>query len=73
MVAEQLNLLRSGDMENQGVVLRTALGFKNFGHGGFVQTVGAKTVDGFGRNRYQFAAADHFRGKGGGTCVLGRK
>ena len=54
-MAEQLNLFRAGDVQNQGVVLRTALGLKDFGNGFFVQTVGTQAVDGLRGNGNQTA------------------
>ena len=69
-MAEQFNLFRAADVQDQGVILRTALGFKNFGNGLFIQTVGTQTVDGFRGNGHQLAAANHFRSNDGGLCIL---
>ena len=71
MVAEQFNLLRAADMQDQRIVLRAAFGFENFRHGSFVQTVGAKTVDGFGGNGNELSHADHFRSKNRGIRIRG--
>ena len=61
-MAEPLNLRRLRHMEDQGIVLGTALGLEDLQHGVFVQTVGTETVDGFGRNGYQATGFNDFRG-----------
>ena len=58
VVAEQFDLLRAADVQNQGVVLWTTLGFKNFRHGSFVQTVCAQTVNRLRGDRHQFPPAN---------------
>ena len=73
VVAEQLNLLRAGDVQDQGVVLGTALGFENLGNSSFVQTVGAQTVDGLRGNGNQSALHDDIGGNGRSLRILGRK
>ena len=54
----------TADVQNQGIVLGTALGFENFRNGVFVQTVGAQTVDSLRGDGYQFSVHDQI-GRGG--------
>ena len=56
--ATQFDLLRAADVQNQGVVLWTTLGFKNFRHGSFVQTVCAQTVNRLRGDRHQLPPAN---------------
>ena len=60
-MAEILNLSWVSHMEDQGVVLGTALGLKDLGYRFFIQTVGTKTVDCLRGNCYKAATADDFR------------
>ena len=55
MVGEFLNLFGTGNVQDQGIILGTAFGLKNFHNGVFVQTVGTKTVDRFCGNCHQTA------------------
>ena len=71
MVAEQLNLLRAADVQDQRIVLRPSLGFKNLGNSSFVQSVGAKTIDGFRGNGNKFAVHNQI-GSGRGGDRVGR-
>ena len=72
MMAKKLDLLRTGDVQNQGIVLGTALGFEAFGNGIFVQTVGTQTLDSLRGNGYQFAGFDQICGNNGGVYVRRR-
>ena len=69
VVAEQFDLLRAADVQNQGVVLWTTLGFKNFRHGSFVQTVCAQTVNRLRGDRHQLALTDQLCGNFRGLRV----
>ena len=60
-------------MQDQGIVLGTALGLKDLSNGFFVQTVGAQTVDGFRGDGHQTAAFDNFRRGYGRHRVPGGK
>ena len=60
MVAEFLDLRQLGDMEDQGVVLGTALGLEDSGNSLFVQAVGAQTVDGLRGDGHQTAVFNDF-------------
>ena len=61
-MAEQIHLLRTGNVQDQRIVLGTALRLKDFDNSGFVQAVGAQAVDGLRGNGHQFPPADQFRG-----------
>ena len=45
--------LRPRNVDNQGIILRTSLGFKDFADSVLVQSVCTQTVDGFRRNTDQ--------------------
>ena len=53
---------RVGDMQDERVILRAALGLKNVPHGVRVQSVRAEAVDRLGRDGEQPAAAQNVRG-----------
>ena len=54
-MGEQLHLNGVRHMEDQGIVLGTALGDEDFRNGAFVQTVGTQTVDRLRRDRHKTA------------------
>ena len=58
-------------MKDQGIVLGTALGFKDPGNGYFVKSVGTKPLDGFRWNGNQPATTDDFRGCLGAAGSVG--
>ena len=57
-MAETLHFLRFRHMEDQGVILGTALCRKDSGNGVFIQAVGPQTVNRLRGNRHQLALAD---------------
>ena len=69
VMAEQFDLLRAADVQNQGVILGTTLGFKNLGHGGLVQAVCAQAVHRLRRNRHQLPLTDQVCGNFRSLCV----
>ena len=60
-MAETLHFLRFRHMEDQGVILGTALCRKDSGNGVFIQAVGPQTVNRFRRNGHQASVFDDFR------------
>ena len=70
-MAEQLNLLRAADVENQGVVLGTALGLKDLGNGLFVQAIGPQTINRFRGDGHQLPLLNQIRRNGGRFRGLG--
>ena len=73
MMAKKFDLLRAGDMQNEGVVLRPALSQEDFGDCVFIQTVGPQAVDRFRGDGHQLTTANDFRRDGGGICILSGK
>ena len=69
--ATQFDLLRAADVQNQGVVLWTTLGFKNFRHGGLVQAVCAQTVHRLRGKAHDLAVSDQLRCFGKALPVYG--
>ena len=63
-MAVQLQPVRTGDMEDQGIVLRTALCLKNMEDRCLVKGVGAQSIYRFGRDPQQSAVAEN------GGCLL---
>ena len=55
-------------MKDQRIVLGAAFGFEYFGNGSFLQSIGAKAVDGFCWKGNQAASADDFRCR---FCTVG--
>ena len=70
-MAEQPDLFRPADVQDQGIVLGTALGFEDFCYGGFVQPVGAETVDRLCGDGNQLALPDQLGGTRRGFRILG--
>ena len=64
VMAVQLQPVRTGDMEDQGIVLRTALCLKNMEDRCLVKGVGAQSIYRFGRDPQQPAVAEN------GSCLL---
>ena len=63
-MAVQLQPVHTGDMEDQGIVLRTALCLKNMENRRLVKGIGAQSIYRFGRDPQQSAVAEN----GGGFC-----
>ena len=61
IVADDFHLPRLGNMQNQGIVLRTPLGFKNMQNGVLVKPVCAEAVDRLGWDGDELALADQLR------------
>ena len=57
VMADRLQLLRLGDMQNEGVVLRTPLRLEDAQHGVLVEPVCPEAVDGLGRDGDELAAS----------------
>ena len=70
-MTEALHFLRFRHMENQGVILGTALGLKDSGNGVFIQAVGTQAVNRFRGNGHQAAVFDDFRRNGRRIRVFG--
>ena len=58
-MAVQLQPVSTGDMEDQGIVLRTALCLKNMEDRRLVKGVGAQSIYRFGRDPQQPAVAEN--------------
>ena len=69
MVTEQLDLLGTGNVQNQRIVLGAALGFEDLCHSIFVQTVGTQAVDGFRGDSNQLAVHDQVSRGGRGNGI----
>ena len=63
-MAVQLQPVRTGDMKDQRIVLRTALCLKNMEDRCLVKGVGAQSIYRFGRDPQQSAVAEN------GSCLL---
>ena len=63
-MAVQLQPVRIGDMEDQGIVLRPALCLKNMEDRRLVEGVGSQSIYRFGRDPQQSALAEN------GGCLL---
>ena len=63
-IAERFQLCLIMNMDNEGIVRRTALGSKNGENRVTVQGVGAQAVNCFGREGYQSAVFQDFRRQG---------
>ena len=73
MVAAVVHLDWVTDVEDQGVVLRAALGFENAGDGVAVETVGTEAVDGLRRQGDEFTVSQELCGDGCGIRRAGRE
>ena len=73
IMAVSCQLFCAGDMDDERVVLGTALGEKDFRHRLLIHGVGAQTVDRLRRDGDQAACADDLRRLGDGCGVAGRK
>ena len=70
-MTEKFNLFCTADMQNQRIVLGTALCLENFGNSVLVQAVGTQTVNSLCGNGYQFAIHNQIgsgRGSDGVSC-----
>ena len=70
-MADILHFCRLGNVEDQGVILGTALGNEDLGNGFFVKAIGTQAIYGFCGQRDQAAVFDDFRGgscRGGVLC-----
>ena len=66
-------MVKRGDVDNQRVTVRPALGSKDTVDGGGIERVGAQAVDGLGRKGNQAAGGDRLGGDGNqlGIGMLG--